>query len=61
MTRIAIVATGGTIASEATDAGVVATKTAAQLVERAGLDICGRSVTRSAHFSPGPRNGSTAW
>ncbi|WP_374613137.1 asparaginase [Gordonia sp. (in: high G+C Gram-positive bacteria)] len=38
MTRIAIVATGGTIACEATDAGVVATKTAAQLVERAGLD-----------------------
>nr|WP_064570637.1 asparaginase [Gordonia sp. LAM0048] len=38
MTRIAVIATGGTIASEATDAGVVATQTAARLVERAGLD-----------------------
>ncbi|AKS35720.1 asparaginase [Mycolicibacterium goodii] len=37
MTRIAVIATGGTIASTATDSGVVATRPAANLVERAGV------------------------
>ncbi len=37
MTRVAVIATGGTIASTATDAGVVATRTATDLVAAAGL------------------------
>ena len=42
MTRIAVIATGGTIASTATDSGVVATRPAANLVERAG--VCGIDI-----------------
>jgi L-asparaginase len=42
MTRIAVIATGGTIASTATQGGVVATRTAAALLESAqvtGIDV----------------------
>ncbi|MFW0793320.1 asparaginase [Gordonia sp. CPCC 205515] len=37
MTRIAVIATGGTIASTATDSGVLATRTAASLLDAAGV------------------------
>ncbi len=37
MTRIAVIATGGTIASTATDGGVVATRSAANLLESANV------------------------
>lgn len=37
MTRIAVIATGGTIASTATDSGVVATRPVANLLEQAGV------------------------
>ncbi|WP_439029402.1 asparaginase [Gordonia terrae] len=38
MARVVVIATGGTIASEATDAGVVATRPAARLLRGTGID-----------------------